>query len=520
MYKEYLAEFWYSAKALENSKVFFSIPTGGIFGEVWVNTFRNAIGSHYLPHSSEYVAPPSIDVVRQWFLTIGYMKEVSAKETLKKSLLPPRWRICQHILRGYHHQAEEETKGKDKPMVFKAPKTSSKVESVSQGTKPEAQTRHKKPLTSSKQPSVSRKEAIKGVTSKARANPQLSSGMPSLNLNEPVYLAYFIIHSEAASRNNASAASTAEADLRNFAPSTDPHVLAGQTKYVSEGLETILTQPITGKGANPVERQIKEETSSTIKLEDLAKLASDVQPRFNDMDSPKDDISLPTELKDLSSKFNDLTKENFFFNLHLSSSWIPYDHVCDVNDNPNTFTLSLVALTFDFPFYSINTIPVIKWIQRISLTGFPAQSVGSSNIDVLELPCLLVLITEMSQSKQHGTDISSLVNHNAYMASSSAPQITYAPIDPQLSEYSSPEAGLVLRTSSNPRQQATINNGRVTIQPIQGRQNFVSAGSSRPFTSGQGGAQDKQRVITCYNCKGEGYMSKQCIKPRRKRDAK
>nr|GFD43347.1 hypothetical protein [Tanacetum cinerariifolium] len=46
-----------------------------------------------------------------------------------------------------------------------------------------------------------------------------------------------------------------------------------------------------------------------------------------------------------------------------------------------------------------------------------------------------------------------------------------------------------LRTSSNTRQQATINNGQVTIQPIQGRQNFVSAGSSRPFTSGQEGAQ-------------------------------
>ncbi|GKD59372.1 hypothetical protein Tco_1296881 [Tanacetum coccineum] len=40
-------------------------------------------------------------------------------------------------------------------------------------------------------------------------------------------------------------------------------------------------------------------------------------------------------------------------------------------------------------------------IQRISLTGFPAQSVGSSNTDVLELPFLLVLITETSQSRQH-----------------------------------------------------------------------------------------------------------------------
>ncbi|GJW15887.1 hypothetical protein Tco_0020020 [Tanacetum coccineum] len=41
-------------------------------------------------------------------------------------------------------------------------------------------------------------------------------------------------------------------------------------------------------------------------------------------------------------------------------------------------------------------------IQRISLTGFPAQSVGSSNTDVLDLPCLLVLITGTSQSRQHG----------------------------------------------------------------------------------------------------------------------
>nr|GEU92406.1 hypothetical protein [Tanacetum cinerariifolium] len=32
-----------------------------------------------------------------------------------------------------------------------------------------------------------------------------------------------------------------------------------------------------------------------------------------------------------------------------------------------------------------------------------------------------------------------------------------------------------LRNSSNPRQQATINNGRVTLQPIQGRQTSLAA---------------------------------------------
>nr|GEY00796.1 hypothetical protein [Tanacetum cinerariifolium] len=152
-------------------------------------------------------------------------------------------------------------------------------------------------------------------------------------------------------------------------------------------------------------------------------------------------------------------------------------------------------------------------------------------------------------------DIPSTVNHNAYMASSSAPQINYAPIVHHSLEFSSPETGLVvsvfqkgddpidainhkmsfltavvtsrypttnnqLRTSSNPRQQATINNGRVTIQPIQGRQNSMSVGSLRPFASGSGRASGKQMVIVCYKCKGEGHMSKKCTKLKRKRDAK
>ncbi|GJX43005.1 hypothetical protein Tco_0259681 [Tanacetum coccineum] len=42
-----------------------------------------------------------------------------------------------------------------------------------------------------------------------------------------------------------------------------------------------------------------------------------------------------------------------------------------------------------------------------------------------------------------------------------------------------------LRNSSNPRQQATINNGRVTLQPIQGRQTSFAAGTSRTYISEQ-----------------------------------
>ncbi|GJX84904.1 hypothetical protein Tco_0335678 [Tanacetum coccineum] len=83
MYTEYIAEFLYSAEALENFKVYFSTPTEGIYSEVGVNTFRNAIGAYYLPYSNEYVAPPSIDLVRLWFETIRYGKAVPAKWTLK-----------------------------------------------------------------------------------------------------------------------------------------------------------------------------------------------------------------------------------------------------------------------------------------------------------------------------------------------------------------------------------------------------------------------------------------------------
>ncbi|GKB91672.1 zinc finger, CCHC-type containing protein, partial [Tanacetum coccineum] len=76
-----------------------------------------------------------------------------------------------------------------------------------------------------------------------------------------------------------------------------------------------------------------------------------------------------------------------------------------------------------------------------------------------------------------------------------------------------------LRNSSNPRQQATIIDGRVTLQPIQGRQTSFAAGTTKTYTLGASGSNSvKQRTIICYNCKGEGHMSKQCTKPKRKLD--
>ncbi|GKF04805.1 retrovirus-related pol polyprotein from transposon TNT 1-94, partial [Tanacetum coccineum] len=80
----------------------------------------------------------------------------------------------------------------------------------------------------------------------------------------------------------------------------------------------------------------------------------------------------------------------------------------------------------------------------------------------------------------------------------------------------------LLRNSSNPRQQATIHDGRVTIQPVQGRQSSYATGMSgtRANISRIGGNNSgQQRVVKCFNCQGEGHMSRQCPKPKRKRDA-
>ncbi|GJR75815.1 hypothetical protein Tco_0088180 [Tanacetum coccineum] len=180
-----------------------------------------------------------------------------------------------------------------KLVVFKAPKPSSNAEKATKGGSSKAPTGSKTGHLKRNKDSISTVESNPsltlastpvvtemhkedqqetggpnslGVTSKERADPQLNSG------------------------DDASANSTAKADPRKSAPSTDPHVLANQTQSVSEGLESILTQSTTDKGANNIAKQIKEvEASRIIKLEDLAKLIKNVQPSFKDLNSPEDD---------------------------------------------------------------------------------------------------------------------------------------------------------------------------------------------------------------------------------------
>nr|GEU33658.1 hypothetical protein [Tanacetum cinerariifolium] len=124
----------------------------------------------------------------------------------------------------------------------------------------------------------------------------------------------------------------------------------------------------------------------------------------------------------------------------------------------------------------------------------------------------------------------SSVNYNVYNPSSLTPQVEYAPSVHQQSEFSQPDTGLVVlvfQKGDDPIDSinhmmsflSAVVTSRVTNQPIQGRKNSLTAGISRQYTSGPSGTNSgKQRVIVCYNCKGECYMLKQYTKPKRKRD--
>ncbi|GKC95184.1 integrase, catalytic region, zinc finger, CCHC-type containing protein, partial [Tanacetum coccineum] len=79
-----------------------------------------------------------------------------------------------------------------------------------------------------------------------------------------------------------------------------------------------------------------------------------------------------------------------------------------------------------------------------------------------------------------------------------------------------------LRTSSNLRNQATIQDGRVIVQQVQGRQgqNYSGTTYKSNATSLRGNTTTGQaRVVKCYNCQGEGHMARQCTQPKRPRNA-
>ncbi|GJY70101.1 hypothetical protein Tco_0473083 [Tanacetum coccineum] len=290
---EYLVKFWYTATSnLKTRKVFFSIPTGSTKGDVGLNSFRNALGANSLSYSRDYVEPPTQAVVKQFFLEIRYCGTIEATGTLKKSCLSPRWQLLMaNIIKCLggkiggekvipytrflslllEHKMQETYKNneatpiltlifsvynwalkKDQPegppfkaymlyickgngpVSFKAPKATSQTKKVEpEGKKPRAKTRRKKSV-----PILMNN--LMG-TGEEGANPQLSS-VESASDQEPVFLAFTIVHSESVSGHDALADFIAEADPGK----SDPKDFLSQQQ---DGLRTVQPEPKTKKGS-------------------------------------------------------------------------------------------------------------------------------------------------------------------------------------------------------------------------------------------------------------------------------
>ncbi|GJU17405.1 hypothetical protein Tco_1145371 [Tanacetum coccineum] len=77
-----------------------------------------------------------------------------------------------------------------------------------------------------------------------------------------------------------------------------------------------------------------------------------------------------------------------------------------------------------------------------------------------------------------------------------------------------PSTNNQLRTSSNPRNQATIQDGRVTVQQVQGREGQSYSGTSyksNATSSGGNNASGHAKVVKCYNCQDPGVPDGQAV---------
>ncbi|GJS87886.1 hypothetical protein Tco_0770522 [Tanacetum coccineum] len=117
-----------------------------------------------------------------------------------------------------------------------------------------------------------------------------------------------------------------------------------------------------------------------------------------------------------------------------------------------------------------------------------------------------------------------LVSHQPFISPlvTQQSQAKFTQLDSSLTVPMFPPSNNQLRTSSNPRNHATIQDGRVTVQQFKGRQNQsyvgtrnreIAATSNENFVAGQ------PRVVKCYNCQGEWHMARQCTQSKRPRNA-
>ncbi|GKD14808.1 hypothetical protein Tco_1199215 [Tanacetum coccineum] len=340
----------------------------GIRGDIGIDTFRNALRAHYLPHS----------IVRPWFATIGYSGEIRAKGTLKKSFLPPSgvkvdyakliWEdiihklskktrekvvpyprfislLLEYMMLEYDNEEltinptqvfsvhnwalkPNQTKGPpftdhmkaicnlDVPVDSKAPKPSSKTKEVPQGKNPGAKSGLRR-KQSSKHISESKTKASKSKTSQSEKETQSSSAKDKIQSHpSPPTLVVGEMHKEAqqaAGSSTSLGATSEEGAYPQLNGGTNPSILIDQTKSAKDGLKIAHTNSSINKESRA------DDISNKIKLEDLSNLLKDTRSAIFTPDSPQDE---PIIVSDESEEEEELTKDK---DTHASFHNVPED---------------------------------------------------------------------------------------------------------------------------------------------------------------------------------------------------
>nr|GEU48316.1 hypothetical protein [Tanacetum cinerariifolium] len=262
-YKEYLIEFWYTTKTLDNSNVWVSTPTSGVRGEICITNFRNALKAHYLPHSTVYVSPPSITTLQNLPHKLRRSPKAKSLELQLKSEAKDHQKI--HLSPRLRHinpklaNPKLKLNGKDKILSHPSPPT------------PMVGEMHKEP-----QQAASGLTSL-GATSEEGAHPQLSSNSIAKADHGPS------APNDSIPPQQGMDEGTKNTPYDHIFAGSNLNVLVDKSKYVGDGLKTIHTESSTSEELGA------DEISKKIKLEDLMNLLKDTRFSFFTPDSPPDE---------------------------------------------------------------------------------------------------------------------------------------------------------------------------------------------------------------------------------------
>nr|GEW60004.1 hypothetical protein [Tanacetum cinerariifolium] len=267
-----------------------------------------------------YVPPLSITIVRPWFATIRYSGEIGAKKTLKKSFLPPRWRLLMaQIIQclGEKISGHDQISNKNAIIMYclanrvKANyakliwediihKLNKKTRKKGKKFGAKSRPRRKQSL---KHTFESKTEASKSKTGQSDKETQSSSTKDKI-ISHPSPSTPVVgeMHKETQQANGGPTSLEATSE-----EGAHPQLSSDKTKSTRDGLKTSYTNLVTN------EESKSDEISKKIKLEELSDLMKDTRYAFFTPDSSQDEpIIVSDESEEVETKKDEDTHDTSY----------------------------------------------------------------------------------------------------------------------------------------------------------------------------------------------------------------